>query len=98
MKTSFLSSFKDAQNKLGVGPKKKTLLEKAKAYRAQNPEVWARKCQEKEKKDRERNEIFLPNPFLESYYEEIDELEKEKEKKKQLEKLEVRLIMHLKKL
>jgi len=89
MKTSFLSSFKEVHSKLGGAPKQKTLLEKARAYREENPDAWAKKCQEKEKKDRELQEVYMPDPFLESYYEKIDEIDKEEKRKKELEKLEV---------
>ena len=87
MKAAFLSI-----RKLGGDAKQKTLLEKAAVYREQNPSVWAKKCQEKEKKDKEYHEIYSPDPFLEEYYQQIDDIENEEKRKKKLEKSKVSFV------
>ena len=68
---------------------KKTLLEKAQAYRRENPEAWQKRCKEKKKIVDEFYGRQAPNPFLESYYQAIDERIRENKRKAELGKLEV---------
>ena len=81
--SSFFSAIK-----IGT-PKEKTLLEKARLYREENPDVWEARCKRNERLQNEYNGLYEPDPFLESYYQKIDEVITEEKRKKDLEKLEV---------